>query len=78
MRGGAILVPMAVERAPHVTVKGDISGDYIIVEKREDGSIVLKPDTSMEAIRRRHNATPATLEDFEAEFGAVQPPDGEG
>lgn len=55
-----------------------MSGDYVIVEKREDGSLVLQPDTSMEAIRRRHNATPATLEEFEAEYGPLQPPDGEG
>jgi hypothetical protein len=69
---------MAVQRASHVTLNGDMSGDYVVVEKREDGSLVLQPDTSMEAIRRRHNATPATLEEFEAEYGPLQPPDGEG
>jgi hypothetical protein len=69
---------MAVQRASHVTLNGDMSGDYVIVEKRHDGSLVLQPDTSIEAIRRRHNATPATLEEFEAEYGPVQPPDGEG
>lgn len=69
---------MAVQRANHVTVEGDVSGEYVIVEKREDGSLVLEPDTSMEAIRRRHDATPATLEEFEAEYGPLQPPDGEG
>lgn len=69
---------MAAERASHVTVEGDVSGEYILVEEREDGSLVLQSDTSMEAIRRRHNATPATLEEFEAEYGPVQPPDGEG
>jgi hypothetical protein len=69
---------MAVQRASHVTVEGDRAGEYIIVEERDDGSLVLKPDTSMEAIRRRHNATPATIQDFEAEYGPVQPPDGEG
>jgi hypothetical protein len=69
---------MVVQRASHVTVSGDRSGDYVVVEEREDGSLLLQPDTSMEAIRRRHNATPATLEEFEAEYGPVQPPDGEG
>jgi hypothetical protein len=69
---------MAGQRASHVTLNGDVSGDYVVVEKRDDGSLVLRPDTSMEAIRRRHNATPAKLEDFEAEYGPVQPPDGEG
>jgi hypothetical protein len=69
---------MALQRTSRVTIEGDVSGDYIIVEKRDDGSLVLQPDTSMEAILRRHNATPATLEEFEAEYGPVQPPDGEG
>jgi hypothetical protein len=32
----------------------------------------------MEAIRRRHDLTPATLDEFEAEYGPVQAPDGEG
>lgn len=69
---------MAVQRTSHVTLNGDMSGDYVIVEKRDDGSLVLEPDTSIEAIRRRHNAMPAALEEFEAEYGPVQPPDGEG
>jgi hypothetical protein len=69
---------MGVQRATHVTVEGGVSGEHIVVEKRDDGSLVPQPDTSMEAIRRRHNATPATLAEFEAEYGPVQPPDGEG
>jgi hypothetical protein len=35
------------------------SGEYIVVEQRDDGSVVVKPDTSMAAIRRRLGATPA-------------------
>jgi hypothetical protein len=35
-----------------VTLNGGISGDYVIVESRDDGSLVLQPDTSMEAIRQ--------------------------
>jgi hypothetical protein len=69
---------MAVQRSSHVTVEGGVSGDYVIVEKREDGSLVLEPDNSMEAIRRRHNATPATLEELEQEYGPIRPSDGEG
>ncbi len=38
----------------------------------------LVPDTSFEAIRKRLGTEPATLAEFEAEFGPVQPPDGEG
>jgi hypothetical protein len=69
---------MAVERAPHVTLTGDRAGDYVVLEEREDGSLVIGPDTSMEAIRRRHGLTPATLEEFVAEYGPILPPDGEG
>jgi hypothetical protein len=32
-----------------VTLAGDRSGDYVIVDEREDGSLVLAPDTSMAA-----------------------------
>ena len=69
---------MESERALRVTVAGDRSGDYVITEEREDGSLVLAPDASMAAIRGRHGAAPATLADFEAEYGPLQPPDGEG
>jgi hypothetical protein len=66
------------ERALRVTLAGDRSGDFIIVEEREDGFLVLEPDASMAAIRRRHSLTPATLAEFEAEYGPVLPRDGEG
>jgi hypothetical protein len=49
-----------------------------LVEERPDGSLVLAADTSADAILCRHNMTPATLEEFEAEYVPVQPPDGEG
>ena len=35
-------------------------------------------DTSFDAIRRRLRTEPATLAEFEAEYGPVQPSDGEG
>ena len=62
----------------HVTLTGDVSGDYVVVGKHDDGSLLVKPDTSMTAIRRRLGATPATLDEFVAEYGPIQPPDGEG
>ena len=61
-----------------MTLSGDRSGDYVVIEERPDGSLVVAPDTSAETILRRHDMTPATLEEFEAEYGPVQPPDGEG
>ena len=69
---------MESERELRVTLAGDRSGNYVIVEEREDGLLILAPDASMAAIRRRHGLEPATLAEFEAEYGPLQPPDGEG
>jgi hypothetical protein len=67
-----------VAAPPHVTLSGDIEGEYVVTDQRPGGELTLAPDTSIEAIRRRHGLTPATLEEFEAEYGPVRPPDGEG
>lgn len=69
---------MAVQRAVHVTLSGDRTGDYLVVEERQDGSLVVAPETRADAMLRRQGLTPATLEEWEAEYGPVQPPDGEG
>jgi hypothetical protein len=69
---------MKPEGVEHVILAGDVSGEYVVVERRDDGSLVVKPDTSMAAIRRRLDATPATLDEFVAEYGPIQPPDGAG
>jgi hypothetical protein len=69
---------VATEQTKHVTLSGDRTGEYVVLEERDDGSLVVAPDTSAEAIRRRHGMTPATLEEFEGEYGPIQPPDGEG
>ena len=62
---------------PHITVSGDRSGEYVIVEERDDGSLVVAPDTSAEAIRKRAGTRPMTPEEFEERFGDL-PSDGEG
>jgi hypothetical protein len=54
-----------------------LAGDYIVVEHNPDGSLVLAPDTSIEAIRRRTGTRPMTPEEFEERFGHL-PSDGEG
>ena len=33
-------------RRARVTLRGDVAGDYVIVEERPDGSLVLAPDTA--------------------------------
>lgn len=55
-----------------------VAGDYIVDERREDGSLVLRPDTSEAAIiLRRARLTPVSREEFERRFGHL-PTDGEG
>ncbi|MGH7690291.1 MAG: hypothetical protein ACREN3_11860 [Gemmatimonadaceae bacterium] len=68
----------AVATQPHVTLSGDIVGEYVVKDKQPDGELRLLPDTSIAAIRKRHNLTPATLAEFEQEYGPIRPPDGEG
>jgi hypothetical protein len=69
---------IVVATQPHVTLSGDRVGEYVIEDERPDGTLLLVPDTSSAAIRRRHDLTPATLAEFEEEYGPIRPPDGEG
>jgi len=54
-----------------------LAGDYVVVERNPDGSVLLAPDTSIEAIERRTGATAASAEEFDELFGDF-PRDGEG
>jgi len=69
---------MSVHGGEHVTLSGDVSGEYVVVEKRDDGSLVVAPDTSVQATLACYLLGSATLREFEAEFGPIQPADGEG
>jgi hypothetical protein len=72
----------AVAAQPHVTLSGDLDGEYLVEEKRPDGRLVLVRDTSIAAIRMRQGTramTPEESADFWREHGPhMQPPDGEG
>jgi hypothetical protein len=57
----------------HVTLAGDLSGEYLV----EDGRLVIRPDTSAEAIRRRLGVEPISRQEFERELGHL-PHDDEG
>lgn len=37
---------MDSQRPLHVALTGDLSGDYVVVEERPDGSLLLAPDTA--------------------------------
>ena len=54
-----------------------LAGDYIVTERHADGSVVLAPDTSVAAIRKRSRTRPMTSEEFDEHFGRL-PSDGEG
>jgi hypothetical protein len=72
----------AVAVHPHVTLSGDLAGEYLVEEQRPDGRLVLVRDTSIAAIRKRQGTramTPEESADFWREHGPhMQPPDGEG
>jgi len=76
--GGIMKVMAAEEQLVHVTLSGDINGEYVVKDEGPGGEITLVPDTSAEAMLDRLGHTQATLAEFEAEYGAVLPSDGEG
>jgi hypothetical protein len=52
-----------------VEVTGAQSGRYELQEQAEDGTVVLRPDTSAQAIMRRLGTEPAAADEFDAAFG---------
>jgi hypothetical protein len=62
----------------HVRLSGHRASEGLVTEERPDGSLTLVPDTSFDAIRKRLGIEPATLAEFEAEYGPLQPPNGKG
>jgi hypothetical protein len=68
---------------PHVTLSGDIKGNYVVKDERPDGELRLIPDSNAAypAVVPAFSGRPATEEEFaafEAEHGPFHPPDGEG
>lgn len=60
-----------------VMLSGDLSGDYVVEERRRDGRIVLRPDLSMDAMLSRHEERGLTPDEFERHFREL-PVDNEG
>ncbi len=56
-------------RASIVEVTGAVTGRYELQERSEDGTIVLRPDTSAAAIMRRLASEPVSTEEFDSAFG---------
>lgn len=55
--------------AAHVTLAADLSGDDVVDERLADGRLVIRPDTSAQAIRRRLGFEPVSPEVLEQHFG---------
>lgn len=63
--------------ARHLTVAGELAGEYVVDEELPDGRLVIRPDTSAAAIRRRAALEPINAEQFAEHFGHL-PADDEG
>lgn len=61
----------------HVTLSGDLSGDYVVEDRRPDGRLLLRPDLSVKAMLARYGERRLTPEELEQHFGQL-PTDGEG
>jgi hypothetical protein len=61
----------------HVTLSGDLSGDYVIEDRRPDGRVVLRPGLSVKGMLSRNGERELTPKEFEHNFGEL-PTDGEG
>jgi hypothetical protein len=62
-----------VSKQQHVVVSGDISGRYVVKDRRESGELTLVPDTSAEAIRERAGLREPTDEQAEAFWREHEP-----
>jgi hypothetical protein len=60
-----------------VTLSGDLSGDYVVEDRRPDGRVVLRPDLSVKAVLSRQGERELTPDEFEQHFREL-PTDGEG
>lgn len=58
-----------VER--HVTLVGALAGEYVVDEELADGRVVIRPDTSASAIRRRAGLESIGEAEFSERFGSL-------
>jgi hypothetical protein len=65
------------DTACHLTATGDVDGGYVVDEELPDGRLVIRADTSAEAIRRRAGLEQVSADEFAEHFGQL-PTDDEG
>jgi hypothetical protein len=56
---------------------GDLSGDYVVGDRRPGGGAMLRPGLGVKAMLAHHGERELTPEEFERHFGEL-PTDGEG
>lgn len=70
---------MQEQTLPKVTIAGALSGDYVVIERHTDDSLLVAPATSLAATLAQHQLRPVTTAEFEAAAGAqMLPSDDEG
>ena len=76
MTGGTL---QPVKQTVTVTQPDGTSDRFVLAEEHEDGAILLRPDTSYEAIDERAPGRAMSAEEFEEILGPhLLAPDGEG
>jgi hypothetical protein len=75
-------IMIRVSSQPHVTLAGDIAGEYVVTDTRPDGTLTLAPASPLDTMLARSGARRLSTEEqtaFEREYGdELLPPDGEG
>lgn len=68
-----------VKQTVRVMLEDGSSDRFVVEEERDDGALVLRPDTSFDAISERAPGRATTQQEFdELIVPHVLPPDGEG
>jgi hypothetical protein len=63
--------------AIHVTLAGEVAGDYLIEQELPDGRLLLRPASDHPTTIPSFPGRAATIEEFKSILGAL-PTDGEG
>jgi hypothetical protein len=70
---------LLMEQVIELAIGGAEPTRYVVERQLEDGRVVLRPQTELEAIHQEHNSRPLRAEEFDELIAPyVLPPDGEG
>ena len=70
---------IVMEQIVELAIGESPSTRYVVVQKLDDGRVVLRPQTELEAMRERMGSRPLTQDEFDQLLAPhLLPPDGEG